>query len=86
VQIILEDLEDFVGQRQDPFLGSLAEDAQLGIGQLQIFELEGQDFAGTQAVEQHQACQGEIAKGAKAAPKFDDFFSREGHDHTPGLP
>jgi hypothetical protein len=31
-----------------------AEDAHLGVGQWQVLELEGQDFTGTQTIEQHQ--------------------------------
>src|ERR1022692_3979955 len=37
-------------------------------------ELEGQDLARTQAVEQHQAHHGQIAEGTKARPKFRDLL------------
>ena len=66
VQIMVEGLDDFGGQGQDAGLASLAEDAQLGIGELQILELEGQDLTRTQAIQEHQAHQGEIAESAEA--------------------
>jgi hypothetical protein len=53
---------------------------------LEILQLEGQDLARSQAIEQHQPYQGEVAKGTEATPKFRDFFSRERHDHTLWLP
>lgn len=82
----MESFEDFTRQRQDALLVPLAQDAQMGIGQLEIFELKGQSFTGTQTVEQHQAHQGEIAKGPKAAPELGDLMGRKRHDDAPGLP
>jgi hypothetical protein len=65
---------------------AFTEDPHLGIGQLEILELKSQDFAGTQPIEQHQADQGEIAKGAEAAPELGDLVSRERHNDAAGLP
>ena len=84
-QIFFEDLEDFLGQGQEAVLVSFAEHPQLRLSQAEIPQLESQDFAGAQAIEQHQAHQGQVAKGAKAAPELGDFLCREGHDDAPGL-
>ena len=85
-QILVEDLDDFRGQWQNALLVSLAENPHLRIGQLEILKLESQNFAGAEAIQQHQADQGEIAKGAKAAPELGDLVCREWHNHAPGLP
>ena len=84
-QIFFEDLADFLGQGQEALLVSFAEHPQLRLGEAEILPPQRQDFAGAQAIEQHEAHQGEIAKGAKAVPELRDFFSREGHDDAPGL-
>ena len=70
-QIFFEDLDDFRRQRQNAFLVAFAEDSHLRLG-----ELERQHFARAQTIEQHQADQGEIAKGAKATPEVSDFVCR----------
>jgi hypothetical protein len=72
-------------QRQDALLVSFAEYAHLGLRQLQVRELQSQDFTGTQAIEQHQAHHGEVAEGTKAAPEPGDLFGGEGDDGAPGL-
>jgi hypothetical protein len=43
------------GQRQNTLLVTFAENPHLGVGQLEILELESQDLTGTQTVQQHQA-------------------------------
>ncbi|MEK7995922.1 MAG: hypothetical protein AAB403_19150 [Planctomycetota bacterium] len=58
----------------------------MGIGQLQIFELEREDLTGTQAVQQHQAYHGKIAKSPKAGPELSDLLCRQGLDYAAGLP
>jgi hypothetical protein len=40
---------------------------------------------GSGRIQQHQAHQGEIAEGTKAAPELGDLFGGEGHDDAPGL-
>ena len=85
-QIFVEHLDDFRGQWQNALLVSFAEDTHLRVGQLQIVELKGEDLRGAQAIKQHQADQGEIAKGAKAAPEFCDIVGRERYDDALGLP
>ena len=47
--------------------------------------MQRQDFAGTQAVEQHQAHHGEIAEGAKAGPEPGDLLGRQRLDNAPRL-
>ena len=76
----MEHLDGFGGQGQQALLISFAEDADLRIGQLEIFELEIEGFLGAQAVEQHQGDQGEIPKGTKAAPELGDFIGGERHN------
>ncbi len=46
----------------------------------------GISFTRTQAIQQHQAHQGEIAEGTKAAPELGHLFGREGNDDPFGLP
>ena len=53
------------GQRQHALLISFAEDADVPIGQVEIFEPEIQGLPGAQAIEQHQGDQGEIPRGMK---------------------
>ena len=84
-QIFLEDLDDLGGQWQSAFFVSFAADPHLGIGQLKRLELKSQDLAGAQTIEQHEAHQGEIAEGAKAAPEPGDCVCPERHNDTPGL-
>ena len=73
-QIILQDVDDWLGQRQESLLVSLTEDAHLCRGQLEILELNGEHFTGPQAIEQHQTRYGQVAKGTKAAPEGGDFI------------
>jgi hypothetical protein len=82
--IFFEDLADFLRQGQDPLLISFAENPQVCLGEAEILHPQSQDFAAAQAIEQHQAHQGQIAKGAKAAPELGDFLC-QGHDDAPGL-
>jgi len=84
-QIVLQSFDDFLRQWQESLLVSFAEDTYLRISQMEIVKLESQDLAGTQTIEQHQAHQGEIAKGVKAAPECSDVVRGEGHDHAPRL-
>ncbi len=85
IQVFFQHAADFLWQRQDALLVSFAAHTDLQVGQLQVGELEGQDFTGAQAIQQHQADQGEIAEGTKAAPELGDLFGGEGHDHAAGL-
>jgi hypothetical protein len=47
----LENLHDVAGQWQDALFPAFAQNTQLSVGQLQIFELEGQNLTGTQPVQ-----------------------------------
>ena len=67
-------------------LGSLAEDADLRIRQLETFEVEIEDLTGAEAIQQHQGDQREIPKGAKAVPELGNFVGGERHNHPPWLP
>ena len=84
-QIVSEHLNDFRGQRHDALLVSFSVDPHLVLGELQVFQLKPQDLAGTQTVEEHQAHQAKIAKGAEASPELRDFIGRERHDDSPVL-
>jgi hypothetical protein len=46
MEIVLQDLKGFCGQGQDTPLTTLAEDAKLGLGEQEIFQLELEHFAG----------------------------------------
>ena len=85
-QILFQNPDHFLGQRQKAFLVAFPEDSHLGIGQLEIVELKSQDFARAHPIEQHQTHQGQIAEGAKAAPELVDFLCRERHNYGPRLP
>ena len=85
VQIAPENLQDFQGQRDKALLVSFAMDAHLAVGELQVFELQSQDLAGAQAIEEHQPDQCEITEGAEALPEFSDLFGRKRHDDSPLL-
>jgi hypothetical protein len=52
----------------------------------EIFQLELQDLARTQAILQHEGDDGEIAEGAKTFPETSYLISREGNDHAARLP
>jgi hypothetical protein len=58
----------------------------LSFGEAEVFELEVEKLTGTQAIEQHEGEEGEIAKGAKAFPETSDFFGRKRDDDAAGLP
>jgi len=57
----------------------------LPLGELHVFQFQGQDLTRTQAVEEHQTDQDQIPVGAEALPEFANFFSRERHDDSPIL-
>jgi len=84
-KITLEGFQNLAGQWQGTLFSTLAENAQQGIGQFQIFELERQDLTGTQAVQQHQTDHRKVAERAKAGPELSDLVCSEGLDHTSGL-
>jgi hypothetical protein len=76
----LEHLDGFGGQRQQALLISFAEDPDVRIGQLEIFESEIEGLTGAQAVQQHQGDQGEIPRGTKADPELGDLIGGERHN------
>ena len=84
-QIMSQDFENIRRQRHEALFVSFAADAHLAVSELHVFQFQGQDLAGAQAVEEHQPDQCEIAIGAEALPKLGDFFGRERHDHRPIL-
>ena len=84
-RIVPEHFEDFRRQGYDALLASFAEHPHLAFGELQVLRLKRQDLAGAQTIEEHQAYQGETAKGAEALPEFSHFFGRQGHDDPSDL-
>jgi hypothetical protein len=79
----LENPHDVAGQWQVALFPAFAQNAQLGLGQLQIFELKGQNLAGTQPIQQHQAHDSKIPEGMEAVPETSDLFGGERLDHAP---
>ncbi len=73
------------GQGHHAFLVALAENPHVGVGELKIIESESQNLTGTQTVQEHQAHQSEIAKGAKAAPEPGHFFGTQRYNHASRL-
>src|SRR5436305_1976698 len=54
-------------------------------GEGEIFELEVKNFAGAQAVQQHQGHDGQIAKGAEAFPETGDLVGGKRNYQAAGL-
>jgi hypothetical protein len=52
---------------------------------LKIFQLQGEDFGGTQTVEQQQTHQGKIAQGVEGAPELFNLLVSEWSDDALGL-
>jgi hypothetical protein len=73
---VIQELQDFRSQRQAARFAALAVDAQLRFRQQQIVAVEGAHFAGTQAIEEHQANDGQVPRGAEARPKPRHFLVR----------
>ena len=84
-QIVSENFEEIRRQRHDALLVPFAVDAQLAVGELQVFQLNHQDLTRAQTIEEHQAYESQIAIGAEASPELADFFGRERHDDSPIL-
>jgi hypothetical protein len=59
---------------------------ETSFGEGQVLQLELEDFAGAQAVEQHQSYDGQVAEAAKAFPETSHLVGGQGHDHTARLP
>jgi hypothetical protein len=85
-QIVLQDFDGFHWQWQNALLIALAQNAKFRLRQLEILELESQDFMGTQAIQEHQSDQREITEGTEALPELSDLFGREGHNDSARLP
>jgi hypothetical protein len=85
-EITPEGFQNLAGQWQDTLFPALAQNVQKRIGRFQIFELEGQDLTGTQAIQQHQTDHSKIAERAKAGPELGDLLCSERLDHPAGLP
>jgi hypothetical protein len=84
-QILFQDIDHFLGQRQEARLVPFAQHTHLRIRQLQVGELQREHFTGTQTILQHQPHQGEVAEGAKGAPDLSDLFGGERDDHAVGF-
>src|SRR6516164_3453198 len=86
MQVVFEDLKSVGGQGHEAFLPSLAEDMETSFGEGQVLQLELEDFARAQAVEQHQSYDPQVAEGAKAFPETSHLVGGQGDDHTARLP
>ena len=80
--IVLENLDEFAGQGQDASLAAFTQGRDLGVSQVQIFQLQPQHFAGAQAIQQHEARQREVAEGAETGPKLGHLFRRKRYNHA----
>ena len=76
----MEDLDGIGRQGQQALFIAFAEDPDLRIGQLEIFESEIEGLTGAQTVQQHQGDQGEVPRGTKAVPKLGDLIAGERHN------
>jgi hypothetical protein len=71
---MIQQLDHFRSQRQPPEFVSLAVDTHLRFGKQQIVPVESKHLARTEAVEKHQADNGQIACRAKTGPKLGHLF------------
>ena len=60
-QVVIEEFDGFGRQGQHADLVSFAADPDLRLGQLEILTIERQYFAGSQAMQQHQTDDGQVA-------------------------
>src|SRR5207302_9367209 len=84
-ELVLEGLDDISRWRHEAFLVALAEDTKVCFGEGEIFELELKNFAGAQAIQQHQGHDGQIAKGAEAFPETGDLVGGKRNYQAAGL-
>src|SRR5450631_218454 len=70
---------------QDPDLIALASHTYLELGQQNILAVQGEDFSGAEALQQHQANDGQITGGAEAGPKVGHLIDGQRHHDTLGL-
>ena len=74
------------GSGRTRFLLPLPRTRRCAFARGEILELKVEHLTGTQAIEEHEGDDGEIAKGAKAFPETGDFIGRKRNDHATGLP
>jgi hypothetical protein len=58
---------------------------QTGFGKREVLQLQREDFAGAQAVEQHQSNDRQIAELSEASPELSDLLGRERDNDTAWL-
>jgi hypothetical protein len=82
---MIQKLDGFGSQRQQSGFAPLAVDADFRLGEQHIVAVESDHLAGTQALQQHQSDDGQVARGAEARPESRDFVHGEGDDGPLGL-
>ena len=65
---------------QEAQLAALAAHAQLGFGEQHVVRIQSQHFGGAQSVHEHQAHDGQVARGAEAGPKARHLIHGERDD------
>ena len=84
-QIVIEQLNGFRRQRQEAQFAAFAANADLRFGKQHVVPVQSQHFAGPQPLQEHQADDGQVARGAEAGPEARHLIDRQRHDGAFGL-
>src|SRR5215831_6706122 len=77
-EVVIQKLDGFGSQGQQPGLVSLATDTDLRLREQHVVAVESDHLPRAQTLQQHQSDDGQVARGAKARPESRDFVYREG--------
>ena len=84
--VMLQQLNRLGSQWKETDLATFPVDAELCFRQQQIVAVESQDLLRSQALEQHQTDNGEVASSSKTGPESRHFVYRQRHDITSRRP
>jgi len=79
-QIVIDQLSGFRGEGEEAELVAFASYAELGFGQQYVVRTQSQHFGGSESMHEHQAHDGQVARGVETGPEARHFIHRERHD------
>ena len=85
-QIVIDQLRGLRCEGEEAQLVALAANAELSFGQQHILRVQSQHLGGAKPMHEHQADDGQVARGMEACPEACHFIDGERHDIEPGLP
>src|SRR4029450_8707847 len=85
-KIMIEQLECVVCERQDANLGAFAGYTDLRVADEQVIDIQCQDFTRAEAVQDHEAHDGEIARVPEAGTEAGDLFYGQWRNDAFGSP